>query len=248
MPDRPPTPFPDDDVFEVVFGIRSGRRLRGGLGGLSKLKLTVEPETEAIVVKGEGARGVSSAYMHLYAEPGRDKAQDVEMFVSLGTTIEAVEESPVIGIMRDVNMNFEGGRLGGGEGDTVTSVLPGMVRQVPLMMFGEGQALYDVLPKVEGDWLPEHFDDDFCAFLHTFPARQDRIDRIKARAAYSIFLVIAGTNFDATAYAGNFSVDGVDMACADEPGLENVVSIKLDWTKPLPPHVGPPNWVLTDKM
>src|SRR3954454_9808950 len=91
-------------VIVALFGedLRARRRR-------PKLKLTVEPETEAIVVKGEGARGVSSAYMHLYAEPGRDKAQDVEMFVSLGTTIEAVEESPVIGIMRDVNMNFEGG-------------------------------------------------------------------------------------------------------------------------------------------
>jgi hypothetical protein len=111
-------------VIVALFGedLRARRRR-------PKLKLTVETETEAIVVKGEGGRGVSSAYMQLYAEPGRDKAEDVEMFVSLGTTMESVEESPAVGVMRDVNLNFEGGRLGAGEGDTVTSVLPGMVRR-----------------------------------------------------------------------------------------------------------------------
>jgi hypothetical protein len=146
-----------------------------------------------------GSGGAELLSLRLHNEAGRDTARDVEVSVS----VYAQQPDVLHVFAEDNNLNFDN-PWAGGQGRTTSTVPAGHARLVSFAV------IEDVLPD-------EGVAADTCGYLATVPTRFMRAQPLLRDAIHTVFITVAGANFDAVTYRGTIAleddvepVDGVD--------------------------------------
>lgn len=134
-------------------------------------------------------------------ERGKDPAQNVEVFVTVGQCVPG--GGVWIGLASRDNLLFNS-PVDGHYGSSSTHVPPGFSREVFFLTFGHSASIFEAMYP-DGASEPDDPNAELLGIIATFPARRSRAQWIKA-GTYAVTFVVTGSNFDAVTYVGQFKI------------------------------------------
>jgi hypothetical protein len=188
-------------------------------------RLSIEPDgfAEAIIMHDDPS--IQLATLRLDNAVGRDRAEDVEVYVDVGWEFEPTALLPLV----EQELLPFGDPRRTPPPPTSKNVAAGFARWLPLFLLGDVPTLArecSLNPDTEPSPLPVR-----CVGAVAIARLRQERPWLTAEQEYFITITITGANFDAIAYAGSFILKVADMEMVDG----DLRSIEVEWTRPLKP-------------
>jgi hypothetical protein len=197
----------------------------GWLSRRRRPRLSIEPDGFAEAIIMEADPSIQLVTLRLDNAVGRDRAEDVEVYVDIGWELEP---SALLPLVEQELLPFGDPRQTPPP-PTSKNVAAGFSRWMPLFLLGDGPTLArecGLNPDAEPSPLPVRS----VGAVAIARLRQERA-WLTAAQEFFITVTVTGANFDAISHAGSFVLEVTDMDMVDG----TLRSIEVKWTRQLKP-------------
>jgi hypothetical protein len=187
-----------------------------------RLSLELDGFEEVIIMQADPS--VSIVSVRIDNAVGRDRAEEVKVYVDIGWEFEP---SALLPLVEQELLPFGDPRKASRPPTTSKSVAAGFSRWLPLFLLGDAPTLGRELG-LDTAADPSPLPEGCVGAVAIARLRQERA-WLLAEQEYFATITITGANFDAIVYAGRFILELADMEMVDG----DLRSIEVKWARPL---------------